>query len=78
MSLAGCKINLIDVNFHHQKSLDIFDKHSADKIWSKKDKEWKVSPLMPIMVKKKTIQNDPTTLHCAKINVCYDPTIVHS
>ena len=35
MSLAGCQINPIDVNFHLQKS---FDKNSADKIWSKKDK----------------------------------------
>ena len=41
-------INPIDVNFHLQKSLEIFDKNSADKIWSKKDKEMKVSPLMPI------------------------------
>ena len=38
MSLAGCQINLIDVNFHLQKSLDISGKNSAGKIWSKKDK----------------------------------------
>ena len=38
MSLAGCQINLIDVNFYLQKSWEIFDKNSADKIWSKKDK----------------------------------------
>ena len=38
MSLAGYQINLIDVNFHLQKSLEIFDKNSADKIRSKKDK----------------------------------------
>ena len=38
MSLAGCQINPIDVNFHLQKSLEIFDKNSAVKIWSKKDK----------------------------------------
>ena len=38
MSLAGSQINPIDVNFHLQKSLEIFDKNSADKIWSKKDK----------------------------------------
>ena len=31
MSLAGCQINQIDVNFHLQKSLEIFDKNSADK-----------------------------------------------
>ena len=51
MSSAGCQINPIDVNFHLQKSLEMFDKNSADKIWSKKDKEWKVSSLMPIKVK---------------------------
>ena len=39
MSLAGCQINPIDVNFYLQKSVDIFDKNSADKIWSKKDKD---------------------------------------
>ena len=39
MSSAGYQINPIDVNFHLQKSLEIFDKNSADKIWSKKDKE---------------------------------------
>ena len=38
MSLTGCQINPIDVNFHLQKSLKIFDKNSAGKIWSKKDK----------------------------------------
>ena len=38
MSFAGCQINLIDVNFHLQNSLEIFDKNSADKIWSKMDK----------------------------------------
>ena len=51
MSLAGCQIILIDLNFHPQKCLEIFDENSADKIWSKKDKEIKVSPLMPIWVK---------------------------
>ena len=35
MSLSGWQINLIDVNFHLQKNLEIFDKNSADKIWSK-------------------------------------------
>jgi hypothetical protein len=34
MSLAGCQINPIDVNFHHQKSLEIFYTNSADKIQS--------------------------------------------
>ena len=31
MSLAGCQINPIDVNFHLQKSFEIFDKNSTDK-----------------------------------------------
>ena len=35
MSLAGCQSNPIDVNFHLQNSLEIFDKNSADKIQSK-------------------------------------------
>ena len=52
MSLAGCQINLIDVNFHLQKSFEILDENLADKLWSTKDKEIKVSyPLMPIRVK---------------------------
>ena len=34
MSLAGCQINPINVNFHLQKSLEIFDTNSADKIQS--------------------------------------------
>ena len=36
MILGGHHINPIDVNFHLQKSLEIFDKYSAEKIWSKK------------------------------------------
>ena len=51
MSFAGSQINPIDVNFHLQKCSEIFDEKSDDKIWSKKDKEIKVSPLMPIRVK---------------------------
>ena len=34
----GCQINPIDANFHLQKSLEIFDKNSAAKNWSKKEK----------------------------------------
>ena len=34
MSLAGCQINLIDVNFHLQKGFEFFDTDSADKIQS--------------------------------------------
>ena len=39
MSLTGFQINPIDANFHLQKSLESFDKKSADKIWSKNDEE---------------------------------------
>ena len=38
MSLSGWQINLIDVNFYLQKSLEIFEKNSVDKMWSKQDK----------------------------------------
>ena len=51
MSLAGCQINPIDVNFHLQKSLEIFDTNSADKIQSQNYKGVKVHCLMPIRVK---------------------------
>ena len=54
--------------FYLQKSLEIFDKNSADKIWPKKDKEIKVSPFMPIRVKMRYINlinrwklDNPTT-----------------
>ena len=39
--MAGCQINLIDVNFHLQKSLEIFDTNSADKIQSENYKRGK-------------------------------------
>ena len=57
MSLAECQINLIDVNFHLQKSLETFDQNSADKIWFKKDKGWKVPSLMPIRVNGAMLHN---------------------
>ena len=38
MSLAECQINPIDVNFYLQKSFDIFDTNSADKIQSQNNK----------------------------------------
>ena len=44
MSSSGCGIDPIDVNFHLQKSLEIFEKNSTDKIWSNKDKGIKMSP----------------------------------
>ena len=47
ISLAGYQINPIDVNFHLKRSLEIVDTKSEDKIWSKKDKEIKMSTLMP-------------------------------
>ena len=50
MSLEGCQINPIDINFHLQKSLESFDKNSADKISSKKDNGVESASLMPIRV----------------------------
>ena len=60
MSLGECLINPIDVNFHLQKSLEIFDKNSAYKIWSKKDKGMKVSPPVPNRVKMQLLRIDNT------------------
>ena len=51
MSLAGCQIIPIDLNFYLQKCLEIFDKNSADKIQSKNYKEVNPPCLMPIRVK---------------------------
>ena len=42
MSLSGCQINPIHVNFHLQKSLEFFSNRSTNKVWSKKDRGWKV------------------------------------
>ena len=47
MSWAGCQNNPIDFNFHLQKSLKIFEKNSADKIWSNKDIQVKVPCPVP-------------------------------
>ena len=51
MSLAGCQIIPIDLNFQLQKWLENFDKNSADKIQSKNYKEVNPPCLMPIRVK---------------------------
>ena len=37
MSLTGCQINPIDVNFHLQKSLEIFDKKFSWQILIQKE-----------------------------------------
>ena len=44
MSFAECQNNLIDVNFHLQNNLEIFDKNSAEKFWSKNNRGGKCSP----------------------------------
>jgi hypothetical protein len=41
MSWTGFQNNPIYLNFHLQKSLEIFEKNSADKIWSNKEKRGK-------------------------------------
>ena len=50
MSLVGCQINLINVNFHLKITLEIFDKDSAVKNLIQKGQGWKVPSLMPIRV----------------------------
>ena len=69
----GVKLTRFNVNFHIQKSLQIFDKKAADKIWSKKDKEWKVSSLMPIRVNRNKSQIyffSLTEYDCLKTATC--------
>ena len=51
MSSAGCQTNLIDVNFHIQKSLEIFDKIFSWQNLIQKGQGDKSIPLMPIGVK---------------------------
>jgi hypothetical protein len=55
MSLAGCQINPIDVNFHLQKGLEIFEKkiscQKSDPKSTRALKGWKVPCSMPIRVK---------------------------
>ena len=50
MSLARCQIILIDLNFHLQKCLEIFDENSADNIESKNYQGVNPPCLMPIRV----------------------------
>ena len=42
MIWAGCQNNQINLNLYLQKSLEIFEKNSADKVWSNKDIKVKV------------------------------------
>ena len=51
MSWAGRQNKVIDLNFHLQKSLEIFEKKSDDKIWSNKDTKVKMPCPMPDRVK---------------------------
>ena len=69
MSLAGCQIIIIDHNFHLQKSLEIFYRHTADKIHSKHYKGVNLPCLMPIRVE---------TQNCLIIFVQYKKNYAHS
>ena len=51
MSLAGCQIIPIDLNFHLQKCLEIFDKNQLTKSNAKIVREVNPPCLMPIRVK---------------------------
>jgi hypothetical protein len=47
----GVKLTKLMSIFSSKKVLEIFDKNSAGKTWSKKNNGWKVPSLMPIKVK---------------------------
>ena len=64
MSFAECQISPIDVHFHLQRSLEIFDKNSADKVLFKNHKEIKLSPLIPIWVSTTLAQDSDLTPFC--------------
>ena len=67
MSLAGCQIIPIDLNFHLQKCLEIFDKNSAEKIQSKNYKGVNPSCIMPIRVK----NSCGLIVQCARTEKCH-------
>ena len=73
MSLAGCQINPIDVNFHLQKRFEIFDKNPAEKIQSKNYKGVNLPCLMPIRVKIASGNSKLVGLTLAQKQVCKDP-----
>ena len=55
---SGCQNNQINFNFNLQKSLEIFEKNSADKIWSTKNIKVKMPCPVPDRVKEeKILQN---------------------
>ena len=54
MTSAGCQNNPINLNFNLQKSLEIFEKNSADKIWSNKNIKVKVPCPVPDRVNTKS------------------------
>ena len=80
MSLTGCQINPIDVNFH-KKVWKFFIKIQLTSFDPKKDKEIKVSPFMPIRVNlgsffnsvpsTKNVRNHPTFQPCKWLRGSY-------
>jgi hypothetical protein len=70
MSLAGCQIIPIDLNFHLQKYLEIFDKNSAEKIQSKNYKEVNPPCLKPIRVKSQMAGHEIQTFFAAFSQRC--------
>ena len=79
MSLAGFQINPIDVNFQLQNSLEIFDRNSADKILSKKEKEIKVSPTVPNRVKmnwKHNLNSQPCNISWPRRSTLFPQSII--
>ena len=67
MSFAGCQIIRIDLNFHLQKYLEIFNINSAYKIQSKNYKGVNPPCLMPIRVK----NSCGLIVQCARTEKCH-------
>ena len=74
MSWAVCQNNPIDLNFYLQKSLESFEKKSADKIWSNKFNRIKVSCPVTDRIKICSKLNAKKTLFISNIENIFDLT----
>ena len=78
MSWQGVKLTRLMSIFTSKKSLEIFDKNSADKVCSKKDRGWKVPSLMSIRVKCIRLWNcnkDSSTYESCSTWLSNDPSL---
>ena len=77
MSLSGCQINPIDINFRLQKSLETFGKNSTDNVGSEKDRGEKcpASCQLGLMCLKETELFCELTLNSMKLHNPPDPKL---